>query len=39
MTTFVDAVENQEARTTNGMKARKSTTNKVVDLFFKIGIS
>jgi Domain of unknown function (DUF2828) len=37
--TFVDAVENQEARTTNGMKARKSTTNKVVDLFFKIGAS
>lgn len=37
--TFVDAVENQEARTTNGMKAHKSTTNKVVDLFFKIGAS
>lgn len=37
--TFVDAVENQEARTANGMKARKSTTDKVVDLFFKIGAS
>ena len=39
MNTFVNAVENQEARTTNGMKASKSTTNKVVDLFFKIGAS
>lgn len=37
--TFVNAVENQEARTKNGMKARKSTTDKVVDLFFKIGAS
>lgn len=39
MTTFVDAIENQEAVTANGMKARKSTTDKVVDLFFKIGAS
>lgn len=37
--TFVEAVENQEARTKNGMKARKSTTDKVVDLFYKIGAS
>ena len=39
MNTFVDAVMNQEARTENGMKARKSTSNVCVDLFFKIGAS
>lgn len=39
MNTFVDAVVNQEARTENGMKARKSTANPAVDLFFKIGAS
>jgi hypothetical protein len=39
MTTFVNAVANQEARTENGMKARKSTANAAVDLFFKIGAS
>jgi hypothetical protein len=39
MTTFVNAVRNQEARTANGMKARASTTNACVDLFFKIGAS
>jgi hypothetical protein len=39
MNTFVNAVANQEARTENGMKARKSTANAVVDLFFKIGAS
>jgi hypothetical protein len=39
MTTFVEAVANQEARTENGMKARKSTSNPLVDLFFKIGAS
>ena len=37
MTTFVEAVKNQDARTENGMKARKSTANACVDLFFKIG--
>jgi len=37
MTTFVEAVENQEARTENNMKARKSTANACVDLFFKLG--
>lgn len=37
MTTFVEAVKQQESRTTNGMKAKKSTANKVVDLFFAIG--
>jgi Domain of unknown function (DUF2828) len=39
MATFVEAVANQEARTANGMKARKSTSNKVVDLFYNIGAS
>ena len=39
MNTFVNAVKNQEARTTNGMKARLETANKNVDLFFKIGAS
>ena len=39
MSTFVEAVANQEARTTNGMKARKSTANAVVDLFYNIGAS
>lgn len=39
MSTFAEAVVNQEARTTNGMKARKSTANACVDLFFKIGAS
>lgn len=37
MNTFVNAVINQEARTENGMKARKSTANPCVDLFFNIG--
>lgn len=37
MTTFATAVVNQEARTANGMKARKSTASKCVDLFYKIG--
>jgi hypothetical protein len=39
MNAFVNAVVNQEARTTNGMKARKSTANAVVDLFYNIGAS
>ncbi len=39
MTTFVDAVVNQEARTENGMKARKSTSSAVVDLFYNAGAS
>jgi hypothetical protein len=39
MNSFVEAVKNQSARTTNGMKARKSTANACVDLFFKIGAS
>ncbi len=39
MSTFVEAVKNQEARTENGMKARKSTANAVVDLFYNAGAS
>ena len=39
MNAFVTAVANQEARTTNGMKARKSTAKAVVDLFYNIGAS
>ena len=39
MNTFTNAVINQEERTENGMKARKSTANANVDLFFKIGAS
>jgi hypothetical protein len=39
MNTFVNAIANQEARTANGMKARKSTSNAVVDLFYNIGAS
>lgn len=36
---FVDAIKNQEARTANGMKARKSSANACVDLFYNIGAS
>lgn len=39
MNAFVNAVANQEARTENGMKARKSTADACVDLFYKIGAS
>jgi len=39
MNAFVNAIANQEARTENGMKARKSTANAVVDLFYNIGAS
>lgn len=37
MSTFANAVRNQNARTTNGMKARADTANACVDLFFNIG--
>lgn len=37
MSTFVNAVINQDARTENGMKARASTASACVDLFFKVG--
>ena len=39
MNSFVNAVKNQKARTTNGMKALKSSASSCVDLFFKIGAS
>ena len=39
MNTFVQAIQNQEARTVNGMKARKSTAKATVDLFYNIGAS
>ena len=39
MNAFVNAVANQEARTANGMVARKSTAKATVDLFYKIGAS
>jgi len=39
MNTFVTAIDNQEARTANGMKARKATANSCVDLFYAIGAS
>lgn len=37
MSTFMNAVLNQEARTANGMKALKSTGSALVDLFYNIG--
>lgn len=39
MTTFANAVKNQEARTENGMKALKSSGSALVDLYFNIGAS
>lgn len=39
MNAFVNAIANQEARTANGMKARKSSANALVDLFYNIGAS
>ena len=36
---FAEAIGNQEARTLNGMKARASTANACVDLFYAIGAS
>jgi hypothetical protein len=39
MNAFVNAIQHQESRTENGMKARKSTASKNTDLFFKIGAS
>ena len=36
---FAEAVQNQSARTVNGMKARNSTANACVDLFYNIGAS
>ena len=39
MNAFVEAIKDQEVRTANGMKARKSTANALVDLFYNIGAS
>lgn len=39
MNTFVNAIANQSARTTNGMVARAGTADPVVDLFYNIGAS
>lgn len=39
MNSFVNAIQTQEARTENGMKAYQSTNSSAVDLFFKIGSS
>jgi len=39
MNAFVTAIANQEARTANGMKARKSTSSACVDLFYTVGAS
>lgn len=39
MNAFINAIENQDAVTANGMSARKSTSNACVDLFYKIGAS
>lgn len=36
---FAEAIKNQETRTTNGMKARVSSANACVDLFYNIGAS
>jgi hypothetical protein len=39
MNAFVNAISEQESRTENGMKARATTANACVDLFFSIGAS
>lgn len=39
MSSFAQAVQGQSARTSNGMKALKSTSDACVDLFFKVGAS
>jgi hypothetical protein len=39
LSTFAQAIVNQEARTLNGMKARAESGSKAVDLFYKIGAS
>lgn len=39
MNSFVNAINNQPARTANNMAARQSTANPCVDLFYKIGAS
>lgn len=39
MNKFIDNIENQKTTTDNGMKARITTANNNVDLFFQIGSS
>lgn len=39
MNAFVKAVANQESRTTNGMKTRKSSASACVDFFYNVGAS
>jgi hypothetical protein len=39
MSTFVDAIANQEARTANGMQAFKHTGNSCVSFFYSVGAS
>lgn len=39
MNQFVNAIQNIESRTTNGMKARKTTSNALVDFFYNVGAS
>jgi hypothetical protein len=39
MNAFVEAIKEQEVRTANGMKARRTTTNAVVDFFYNVGAS
>ena len=39
MSTFANAVSNRSARTANGMKARATSANACVDLFYNIGAS
>lgn len=39
MNAFVNAIQEQESRTANGMKARKTTSNALVDFFYNVGAS
>jgi hypothetical protein len=39
MNAFVNAIQNTESRTANGMKARKTTSNALVDFFYNVGAS
>ena len=39
MNTFVDSIQEQVSRTENGMKARQTSANAVVDFFYNVGAS
>lgn len=39
MNSFVNAIQEQSARTENGMKARNSSADALVDLFYNVGAS